>query len=107
MSNVARLNYAGLVVANAAIGHQRVFRAAIGLIRSPVAGSPAVLASGMPNVSVELRASVLANAAILPAGVGGAINVFVNCPTDVLFDINGYFAPSSLEAEAELKLRAD
>ena len=39
--------------------------------------------------------------------VGGAINVFVNCPTDVLFDINGYFAPSSLEAEAELKLRAD
>ena len=55
---------------------------------------PAGLASGMPNVStLNYAGSVVANAAIVPAGVGGAINVFVNYPTEVLFDINGYFAP--------------
>ena len=35
----------------------------------------------------------MANAAIVPAGTNGAINVFVSYPTDMLFDINGYFAP--------------
>ena len=29
----------------------------------------------------------------MPAGTNGAINVYVNYPTDVLFDVNGYFAP--------------
>jgi sugar lactone lactonase YvrE len=37
--------------------------------------------------------SVVANAAIVPAGTGGAISVFVTNPTDVILDINGYFAP--------------
>ena len=36
---------------------------------------------------------VVANAAIVPAGVGGSLNVFVSDPTDVIIDINGYFAP--------------
>jgi len=34
---------------------------------------------------------VVANAAIVPAGAGGAVNVFVTDPTDVILDINGYF----------------
>ena len=34
---------------------------------------------------------VVANAAIVPAGVGGAVSVFVSDPTDVILDINGYF----------------
>jgi hypothetical protein len=50
--------------------------------------------ASMPNVStLNYYGSVVANAAIVPAGTGGLINVFVNYPTDLLFDINGYFAP--------------
>ena len=36
---------------------------------------------------------VKANAAIVPAGTGGAISVFVTDTTDVVLDINGYFVP--------------
>jgi uncharacterized repeat protein (TIGR01451 family) len=36
---------------------------------------------------------VVANAAIVPAGTSGSINVYVSNPTDVIIDINGYFAP--------------
>jgi hypothetical protein len=36
---------------------------------------------------------VVANAAIVPAGTNGAVNVFVSDLTDVIIDINGYFAP--------------
>jgi hypothetical protein len=38
--------------------------------------------------------TVTANAAIVPAGNSGAINVFVLDTTDVVIDINGYFAPA-------------
>ncbi len=37
--------------------------------------------------------SVVANAAIIPAGTGGAISLFVTDQTNVILDINGYFAP--------------
>ncbi len=33
----------------------------------------------------------VANAAIVPAGSGGAISIYVTNPTDVIVDINGYF----------------
>ena len=36
-----------------------------------------------------------ANAAIVSAGLNGAINVFVTDTSNVLLDINGYFAPST------------
>jgi len=36
--------------------------------------------------------TVTANAAIVPAGVNGAINVYVTNTTDLIIDINGYFA---------------
>ncbi len=38
---------------------------------------------------------ILANAAIVPAGSNGAISLFVSDTTDVIIDINGYFAPAS------------
>ena len=37
--------------------------------------------------------ALLANAAIVPAGTGGAIEVFATDSTQVVIDINGYFAP--------------
>jgi hypothetical protein len=39
---------------------------------------------------------VVANAAVVPAGTSGSINVFVNIPGHLLIDINGYYAGSSL-----------
>ena len=48
-----------------------------------------------PNSSTlnSWTGNVVANAAIVPAGAGGAISVFVSNPTDVILDANGYFAP--------------
>ena len=37
---------------------------------------------------------VVANAALVPAGTSGAIDVFVTDQTHVILDINGYFAPA-------------
>ena len=37
--------------------------------------------------------AVTANAAIVPAGTGGNISVFVSNTADVVLDVNGYFAP--------------
>jgi hypothetical protein len=36
---------------------------------------------------------VVANAAIVPAGTSGSVNFYVSDATDVIMDINGYFAP--------------
>ncbi|HLJ49376.1 MAG TPA: BACON domain-containing carbohydrate-binding protein [Bryobacteraceae bacterium] len=41
----------------------------------------------------SFNARVVANAAIVPAGTSGGVNVFVSDATDVIIDINGYFAP--------------
>ncbi len=51
--------------------------------------------SPQPPVSTlnSYDGSVVANAAIVPAGTNGAISVFVTDPTHVILDINGYFAP--------------
>jgi hypothetical protein len=39
--------------------------------------------------------TVAANAAIVPAGTNGAVDVYVYNNTDVVIDINGYYAPQS------------
>jgi hypothetical protein len=36
---------------------------------------------------------VVANAAIVPAGTGGSIEVYVTNTTDLVIDTNGYFGP--------------
>ncbi len=36
---------------------------------------------------------IVANAAIVPAGTNGAVSMFVTSLTDLIMDINGYFAP--------------
>ena len=51
--------------------------------------------SGQPVVSQLnlVGGEVVANAAIVPAGTGGSINVLVNAgPTNIYIDINGYFS---------------
>ena len=49
----------------------------------------------LPNAStVNAPDGVVASGAIVPAGTGGAISVFASNATDLLIDINGYFAPS-------------
>src|SRR5258708_3451411 len=42
-----------------------------------------------------LGGDIVANAAIVPAGTNGAVSVFATNNTDVIVDINGYFAPAS------------
>jgi hypothetical protein len=37
--------------------------------------------------------TVLANAVVVPAGIGGAVNVFTTDNADLVIDINGYFGP--------------
>ena len=52
----------------------------------------------LPNVStlnVYVPGTVVANAAIVPAGTGGAVNVYVTDTADVVVDIDGYFAPAA------------
>jgi uncharacterized repeat protein (TIGR03803 family) len=48
-----------------------------------------------PNVSTlnAPTGTVVANAAIVPAGTSGNVSVFVSDTSDVILDINGYFAP--------------
>jgi hypothetical protein len=41
----------------------------------------------------SLDGTVLANAAIVPAGAGGEVSVYAAGTTDIGLDINGYFAP--------------
>src|SRR5262249_36605213 len=49
----------------------------------------------LPTVSTlnSPNGLILANAAIVPSGTGGSINVFVPNSTHVIIDTNGYFAP--------------
>jgi hypothetical protein len=53
---------------------------------------------GLPQPVVStlnaLTGTIVANAAIVPAGNSGAINVYSTDGTELLIDINGYFAPS-------------
>ncbi len=48
-----------------------------------------------PEVSTlnNTTGTIVANAAIVPAGLGGGVAVYPNNDTDLLIDINGYFAP--------------
>jgi len=50
---------------------------------------------GYPGVSTlnSPKGTVIANAAIIPAGTNGNITVLAGNPTDLIIDINVYFAP--------------
>src|SRR5208283_1683421 len=48
----------------------------------------------------SLNGAILANAAIVPAGAGGAVSVYVTNQTDVILDIDGYFDSSSIASSS-------
>jgi hypothetical protein len=50
-----------------------------------------------PSISTlnSFDGSILANAAIVPAGSAGAVNAYVTNDADLVLDINGYFVPPS------------
>ena len=62
---------------------------------------PLSFLSTWPSGGIQLRVStlnsfrgkVVANAAIVPAGINGAISIFMSELSDVIVDVNGYFAP--------------
>jgi len=62
---------------------------ALGFLSAWPAGSPQ---PGSSTLNAP-TGTVVANAAIVPAGTGGAIDVIGTNPTDLIIDINGYFAP--------------
>jgi hypothetical protein len=53
------------------------------------AGSPQPHASTLNDYTGQITS----NSAVVPAGTDGAINIFVTDPTQVIVDINGYYAP--------------
>jgi hypothetical protein len=61
----------------------------LGWITTFPTGSP------MPTASTlnAPTGTITANAAILPAGTNGSVDVYASDATDLLVDINGYFAP--------------
>ena len=61
----------------------------VGYLTTWPAGSPQPVVSTLNDPT----GTVTSNAAIVPAGVNGAIAVYVTNPTDLIIDINGYFAP--------------
>jgi hypothetical protein len=54
---------------------------------------PAGGAQPLVSTLNALDGSITSNAAIVPAGAGGAISAFVTDRTELILDINGYFAP--------------
>ncbi len=64
-------------------------------------------APGNPPTVSTLNAptgTATANAALIPGGEQGAISVYATQDTDLLIDINGYFAPSTADPQQALSL---
>lgn len=53
--------------------------------------------SSLPNTSTlnSWDGRILANGAIVPAGIGSGVNVYSTNPTHLIVDVAGYFAPSN------------
>jgi hypothetical protein len=64
-------------------------RGSLGYLSTWPAGSPQPLVSTLN----ALTGAITSNASIVPAGVNGAISVYASDTTDLIVDINGYFAP--------------
>src|SRR5262249_14628336 len=63
----------------------------LGFLTLWAAGQTRPVASTLNSIDGRVKS----NAAIVPAGAGGAVSVFASNTTDVILDINGYFIPAS------------
>jgi hypothetical protein len=54
---------------------------------------PAGTARPLVSTLNSFQGDIVANAAILPGGNGAAVTAYVTNPTDLILDLNGYFAP--------------
>lgn len=61
----------------------------LGYLTAWPAGQPQPLVASLN----ALTGAITANAVIVPAGNNGNVNVFTTDPTDLVIDMNGYFAP--------------
>ena len=66
-------------------------RGSLGYLTIWPTGEPQPLVSTMNSYDGRVKA----NAAIVPSGASGGVDVFVTDTTDVILDIDGYFAPVS------------
>jgi hypothetical protein len=62
-----------------------------GFITAYPTGQPLPLAATL----VWSQGAITSNAAVVPGGTGGSIDVFANSATDIVIDINGYYAPQT------------
>jgi hypothetical protein len=62
-----------------------------GFITAYPTGQPLPLAATL----VWSQGAVTSNAAVVAGGTGGSVDVFANSATDLVIDINGYYAPQS------------
>ena len=60
-----------------------------------LAAWPAGQSQPLASILNAPTGTITANAAIIPAGTGGSISAFASNDTDLVIDINGYFAPAS------------
>jgi hypothetical protein len=63
----------------------------IGFLTAYPTGQPLPLAATL----VWSQGSITSNAAIVPGGTSGSVDVYANSATDVVIDINGYYAPQT------------
>jgi hypothetical protein len=61
----------------------------LGFLTAWPAGQPQPMAASLNDPT----GTVLSNAVVVPAGTGGDVNIFTTDNTDLVIDINGYFAP--------------
>jgi hypothetical protein len=54
---------------------------------------PTGYAESLVGSLTSLTGTIVVNAAIVPSGTNGSVNVVSNNATDLIIDINGYFAP--------------
>jgi hypothetical protein len=62
-----------------------------GFITAYPTGQPLPLAATL----VWSQGAITSNAAVVAGGTGGSVDVFANSATDLVIDINGYYAPQS------------
>jgi PA domain-containing protein/BACON domain-containing protein len=63
----------------------------LGYLTAYPTGQPVPLVATLNSIDGRVKS----NAAIVPAGTGGAISIFVTDATDVIIDINGYFVSNN------------